>query len=80
MDQNLTMEGFVKVLTRMVGLRLYKFSKIRYLLSTRVSKVVYRHTIAPLFDYCGFLVDGLTCQAAETSEPSIVYLCWWITR
>ena len=59
-DQNLTMEGFVKELTRKVGLRLYKFSKIRYLLSTRVSKVVYRHTIAPLFDYCGFLVDGLT--------------------
>ena len=44
-DQNLTMEGFVKELTRKVGLRLYKFSKIRYLLSTRVSKVVYRHTI-----------------------------------
>ena len=44
-DQNLTMEGFVKELTRKVGLRLFKFSKIRYLLSTRVSKVVYRHTI-----------------------------------
>ena len=50
----------MKELTGKVRLRLYKFSKIRYLLSTRVSKVVYRHTIAPLFDYCGFLVDGLT--------------------
>ena len=37
-----------------------KITKIRHLLSTRASKLVYRHTIAPLFDFCGFLVDGLT--------------------
>ena len=62
LDQQMTLEKCVKDIIKKTSCRIYSFNKIRYLLDLNTSILVYKQTIAPLFDYCSFLLDGASVQ------------------
>ena len=58
LDSEITMELALKDLMCKVNHRLFRFSKLRRMLNTRSSLLVYRTMIMSLFDYASFTHDG----------------------
>ena len=57
LDQNLTLEAFVKDIVQRVNFKLYLFSKIRHQLTFEAAVLVYKQMVLPFFDYLDILID-----------------------
>ena len=58
LDNNLSLEYFVKDIIRRVNFKLYLFGKIRYLLTFKAAVIVYKQMVLPFFDYLDIRIDG----------------------
>ena len=60
LDCHLTMELAMKDLSQKVNNRLFRFTKLRHLLTNNASILVYKTMIMTVFDYCSFAYAGCT--------------------
>ena len=58
LDRYLNFSKHINETIRLVNLRIFQLTKLRHLLSRETSLKIYKSVIAPVFDYCSFLVDG----------------------
>ena len=57
-DRYLNVSKHINETIRLVNLRIFQLTKLRHLLSRETSLKIYKSVIAPVFDYCSFIVDG----------------------
>ena len=67
LDYHLSMELAVKDVIQKVNNRLFRFAKLRYLLTLHAALLVYKTMVMTLFDYCSFVYSG--CN--DTSLPKL---------
>ena len=60
LDRTLSMKQFVSKMVNNTNFLLYKFARLRFLLSDEDATILFKQAVMPHFDYCSFLVDSCT--------------------